>query len=120
VNKQGKMVVVLAVPTGTSDAAQNLLLYSTRTLDLPPKQTTTREVSTQTPLPTTPEIPTLEPSSTPANAVEGEPTHSQGETDQNETSGRVSPFTMALLPVALLLLSVLGIVIRRAIRDKDR
>jgi hypothetical protein len=122
VNKQGKIVVVLAVPTGASDAAESLLLYSTRTLDFPPKQTTTQEVSTQTPLPPTPTpaIPTLEPSSTPANTVESEPTNSQGKTDRNETNGRISPFTMALLPVALLLLSVLAIVIRRAIRDKDR
>jgi hypothetical protein len=39
VNKEGKMVVVLVVPTGTGDALERNLLYSTRTLKLPPKQT---------------------------------------------------------------------------------
>jgi len=122
INKQGKMVVVLAVPTGASGAAKTLLLYSTHTLELPPNQATTQEVSTQTPLPPTltPEIPTLEPSSTPANTVDIEPTNPPGETDRNEASGRISPFTTALLPVALLLLIVLGIVVRQVVRVNDR
>jgi hypothetical protein len=42
VNKQGKMVVVLAVPTGASDAAERTLLYSTRTLELPDPTATMR------------------------------------------------------------------------------
>jgi hypothetical protein len=122
INKQGKMVVVLAVPTGASGATETLLLYSTHTLELPPKQTTTQEVSTQTPLaPTlTPAIPTPEASSTPANTIDSEPTNSQGATDPNEANGRLSPFTMALLPVALLLLIVLGIVVRQVARVNDR
>ena len=43
VNKQGKMVVVLAVPTGAGDVAERTLLYSSRTLELPPKQTAIQE-----------------------------------------------------------------------------
>jgi hypothetical protein len=121
VNKQGKMVIVLAVPTGASDAAESLLLYSTRTLELPPKQTTTQQAPTQTLLPPTltPATPTLELSSTPASAVDTEPVSSPGQTDSNETNDRMSPFTIALLPVALLLLIVLGIVIRRDARVED-
>jgi hypothetical protein len=122
VNKQGKMMVVLAVPTGTGDAAERTLLYSTRTLELPPKQTAIQDVPTQTLLPPTltPATPAPERSSTPASTVDSEPADSQGQTDRNETNDRISPFTMALLPVALLLLIVLGIVIRRAAQAKDR
>ena len=122
VNKQGKMVVVLAVPTGAGDAAERILLYSTRTLELPPRQTAIKEVPTQTLLsPTlTPVTPTPERSSTPASTVDSEPANSQGQTDRNETNDRISPVIMALLPVALLLLAILGIVIRRAARANDR
>ena len=122
VNMQGKMVVALAVPTGASDAAETLLIYSSRTLNLPPQQTTTQELSTQTPLPPTltPAIPTPKPSSTPENTVDSEPTDSQAETDRNETNNPISPFIMALLPVALLLLIVLSTVVRQFARVKDR
>jgi hypothetical protein len=122
VNKQGKMVVVLAVPTGAGDAAERTLLYSTRTLELAPRQTAIKEVPTQTLLsPTlTPVTPTPERSNTPASTVDSGPANSQGQTDRNETNNPLSPFTIALLPVALLLLIVLGIVIRRAARANDR
>jgi hypothetical protein len=122
VNKQGKMVVVWAVPTGAGDAAARSLLYSTRTFELLPDQTTIQGAPTQTLLPPTsiPATPTLEPSSTPANRVNSEPINSQGQTSSNATNDRTSPFTMALLPVAILLLSVLGIIIRQAARAKDR
>jgi hypothetical protein len=122
VNKQGKTVVVLAVPTGAGDAAERTLLYSVSMLELPPEQTAFEEVPTQTLLPPTltPATPTAERSSTPVSTVDSEPTHSQGQTDRNEPSGRISPFTMALLPVVLLLLGVLGMMIRQAARVKDR
>ena len=124
VNKQGKMVVVLAVPTGAGNAAERILLYSTRTLKLPPKQTAIQEVPTQPLLPPTltsiPATPAPERSSTPASTVDSEPANSQGQTNRNEINDRISPFTTALLPVALLLLSVLGIVIRRATRNEDQ
>jgi hypothetical protein len=122
VNKQGKIVVVWAVPTGAGDAAARSLLYSTRTFEPLPDQTTIQGVPTQTLLPPTltPVTPTLESSSTPANTVNSEPINSQGQTSPNATNDRTSPFTMALLPVAILLLSVLGIIIRQAARAKDR
>jgi hypothetical protein len=121
VNKQGKMVVVLTVPTDAGDTAERTLLYSTRTLELPPAPTASREVPTQTLLPPTltPATPTPEPL-TPVSTVDSEPTNSQGKTDGNATNGQISPFTMALLPVALLLLSVLGIMIWQSARVKDR
>jgi hypothetical protein len=122
VNKQGKMVVVLAVPTGEGNEAETKLLYSSRTLKLPPEQAAIQEGPTPTLLPPTltPATPTPEGSSTPASTVDSEPTNSQAQTDLNETNDRTSPFTMALLPVALLLLVVLGIMIRRVAQLKDR
>ena len=122
VNKQGNLMVILAEPTGEGDIAERTLLYSTSTLKLPPKQTAIQEFPTQTVLPPTltPATPTPEISSTPVGTVDSEPTNSQGQTDGSESNDRVSPFTMALIPVALLLLGVLGIVIRNAARFKDR
>jgi hypothetical protein len=125
VNKQGKMVVVLAVPTSGGNAAEKSILYSTRTLELPRTQTATENAPTPTRLPTTvatvvPATSTPEYSLTPVTTVEGEPTNPQGKTDRNESNDSISPVTIALLPVALLLLSVLGIAIRRSIRDQDR
>ncbi len=122
VNKQGKMMVVLAEPAGGGDVAQRTLLYSTRTLELPPKQTAIQEIPTQPLLRPTlaPATPTPERSSTPASTVDSEPANSQGQTDRNETNDPISPFIIAILPVALLLLGVLGFVIRRAAQVKDR
>lgn len=122
VNKQGKMVVVLAVQTSAGDTAERMLLYSTRTLDLPAEQIAIQEVPTQTLLPPTltPSTPSTEPSSSPASTLISEPTRSPGQTDRIETNDPITPFTMALVPVAILLLSVLGIMIRRASQAKDR
>ena len=122
VNKQGKMMVVLAEPAGEGNAAERTLLYSTRTLEFPPNENPTQDTPTQTLLPPalTPATATPEPVFTPANTVNSEPTSSQGQTDRNETNNPISPLTMALVPVALLLLSVLGIMIRRANQVEDR
>jgi hypothetical protein len=122
VNTQGKMMVVLTGPTGEGDVAERTLLYSTRTLELPPEQTAIQAVPTETlSSPTiTAATSTPEHLSTPASTVESESANSQGQIDRAETNDPISPFIMALLPVALLLLTVLGIVIRRATRVKDR
>jgi hypothetical protein len=122
VNKQGNIVVVMSVQTGANDATGGLLLYSTRTIKLPSTQTETQEVPTQTLLPPTlsPATPTAEVSPTLASTDDSDPTRTQVEKDVNENNDRISPYTIALLPVALLLLSVLGIMIRRASRGEDR
>ena len=119
VNKQGKMVVVLAVPTAEGKTAEVNLLYSTRTLKLPPEQAATKQVPTQTLLaPTfTPTAPTPELLLTPTAPAENQSVN-QDQTNRVETTNSISPFTIALLPVALLLLGVLGIVIRRITREK--
>jgi hypothetical protein len=122
VNKQGKMVVVLAVPAGDGDSVEKNVLYSTRSVELPPKQTSIKNVLTQTLMTPTsiPVTPTPVRSPTPVSTVDSEQTNSQVQIDPSETNSRISPFTMAILPVALLLLSVLGFVIRQAVRAKDR
>ena len=122
INKQGKMLVVLAEPTGEGDVTGMSLLYSTRTLELPTQQTAIKETPTKTLLsPTlTPVTPTAQRSSTLVSTIESVPTNSQGQTDRTETNDPISPLAMALLPVALLLLSVLGIVIRRVAQAKDQ
>ena len=122
INKQGKMLVILAEPTGEGDVAEMNLLYSTRTIELPPQQTTIKEIPTQTLLPPTltPATATSENLSTPVSTIESEPTKSQEQTGRTETGNQISPLAMALLPVALLLLSILGIVIRRVAQAKDQ
>jgi hypothetical protein len=121
VNRQGEMVVVLAVPADADDSLASSLLFTTHTVKLPSKPSGIQDAPTQTLLPPTltPATSTPERSLVPASTVESEPARSQGQTDQNETNARISPFTMALLPVALLLLGVMGFVIRRARRNHD-
>jgi hypothetical protein len=121
VNRQGKMMVVLAERTGESEVAERTLLYSTRALELPQKQTAIQEVPT-----TTQSSPTITPVTvtpelllTPTGSVDNQ-TASRDQMDHVETNDAISPWIIALLPVALLLLSVLGLMIRRAARVKDR
>ncbi len=122
INKQGNVVVVLSVPAGANNAGQSQLLFSNRTIKIPSTQTEIREVPTPTRLPPTlsPATPTTEALSTLAGTDDSEPTSPQDQTAENENNNRASPYTIALLPVALLLLSVLGIMIRRASRAEDR
>jgi hypothetical protein len=121
VNKEGKMMVVLAETTGQGDTAQRTLLYSTRTLELPQEPTESQEVPTKTQLPPTltPATSTPERLLTPTHSVDNLPTN-EGQPDPNETNDRISPFATAILPVALLLLSVLGVVLWQATRNKAR
>jgi hypothetical protein len=122
INKQGKLVVVLRKPIGEAVAGEWALLYTTRALELSTKQSTTQASPTQTLLPPTltPATATDEPTSTPASTIGSELSTSQDSMDSSETNNRFSPFTIALLPVALLLLSILGIALRQAARAKDR
>jgi hypothetical protein len=121
VNKQGKMMVVLAEETGGADVAQKTLLYSIRTLELPPTLIAIQKAPSQTLLPPTLTLatPTPEQLLTPSPSVDNW-TATPDQTDRNATNNRTSPFLMALLPVALLLVIILGIVIRRAAQAKDR
>ena len=122
VNKQGKMIVVWADPTDEGDAAESTLLYSTRTLELPSKQTTTQEVPTETPLSPTITAATSTPERllTPTALVETPIANLQGQEAGVNSRDPMNPFVRALLPVALLLLIVLGIVVRRANRVRDQ
>jgi hypothetical protein len=121
VNKQGKMMVVMAVPATQGEVGDMTIHYATRTLSLPPQPSVTQEVPTK---------PVLTPTSHPATATPAElltPTALTGNLspteDQNaqvEPNDRMSPFTSALVPVVLLLLGVMGYGVWRATRVKDR
>jgi len=122
INKQGKMIVILAKPTGEADGSAKTLFYSSLALELPRKQTITQEVPTQTPLPPTltPATLTPEPLATPTNMIEMKPTNPQGQTDRNQSNARLSPLAVALIPVVILLISALSIAIRQARRASDQ
>jgi hypothetical protein len=121
VNKQGKMMVVMAEQTSEANAAERTLLFATRTLELPQKQTAIPEIPTQTlSSPTlTPATASPEPLLTATTSVENQSV-AEGQTEPVETNDPITPFKAALIPVALLLLVVLGLVIRQAARLKDR
>lgn len=121
VNKQGKMMIVLEEPTGEGEAAESTLFYSTRTLDLPTEQTAVTEVPTATLLSPTITAATDTPEHLliPTASVDNQAVN-QGQVDSAESNNPITPFTMALIPVAVILLSVLAIVIRRAARAKGR
>ena len=116
VNQQGNMMVLLAKPMGQGDASPISLFFSTRTLELLPQQTSTEVALTPTlPAATSTPKPLSTPTTTPGN-----PSATPGQAARVETDGSVSPIMMALLPVALLLLVVLGVVFRRVNQTKDR
>jgi hypothetical protein len=121
VNKQGKLMIVLAEPAGDGDIPERTLRYSILTLGLPQKQTTTQNVPTEAlssptiPAPTATPEPLLSPT-----ALVDDQSVSQDQTAGAETNDPISPFAIALLPVAILLFSVLGIVIRQIARGKAR
>ena len=121
VNKQGKLMIVLAEPAGDGDIPERTLRYSIRTLGLPQNQTTTQDVPTEVlssptiPAPTATPEPLLSPT-----ALVDDQSVNQDQTDGAETNDPISPFAIALLPVAILLFSVLGIVIRQIARGKAR
>jgi hypothetical protein len=121
VNRDGRMVVVLAVPTGADDIVGRQLLYASRTLDLPPIPTTIQETPTQSPSPKyTPTTLPPERSLTPAATVGSGAAPLQGPTNRVNASDPITQLAMGLLPVALLLLTVLGVVALRAARVKAR
>jgi hypothetical protein len=122
VNMQGKLVVILAAPPEGGDATEKMLLYSTRTLELPSGRTATQAVPTEILSPSTPPATTSTPVGilTPTMTIDEGPADLEGQGESNAANRSASPFASALLPVALLLLSVLGIVIWRAASARNR
>jgi hypothetical protein len=121
INKQGKLMVVWAEPTGEGDVAQRTLLYSTRALKLPPEQTAIQDVPAETPaVPTTSAATSTPEHLVTSTASADTPAPMESQVQQVETNDGMSPLAMALLPVTLLLLGVLGIAIWRTGQAKDR
>lgn len=115
-------MVLLAMPTELDHGTQTGLFYSTRMLQQAPKQNTNQKNPTPTAaapalVPTTA---TAESLAIPTGTAASIPTNSPTQSVVNQPNGPSSPFAVALVPVALLLISILGIVIWRASRDKDR
>jgi len=121
VNKQGKMMVVVAEPTGEGDGAATTLRYATRKLEIPKQQTATQEVATKVPLTPTSIPVTATPAQllTPTALVDNR-SATEDPTVDVETNNRISPIVTAGIPLAVLLLSVMGFVFWRATRVKDR
>lgn len=121
-NQQRQMLVVMAVPPEVGSTAAQVLLYSTHALEPVRQSPAVQSSPTQTRVPPTriPPTPTIRSLPTPTGTIEAEPTITQGTTNPNEISSGISPVVMALIPVAVLLISVLGIVIRRATRNQDQ
>ena len=122
ISKQGELVVVLGKPAGEGQAAGRLLLYATRTLDLPSLQTPNQIIQPQSPPSPTysPATPPPELSLAPATPIASESTRPQGTIGRTTTSDPMDPFAIALIPVALLHLSLMGILVLRAARPKAR
>ena len=122
VNGEGTMVVVLALPADSGAETEGNLLYTTRMLGLPTEQSTIQNVPTEVPLTPTAISPTFTPEfvSTPPSTIDRGLTEPEAQTPGDESSDPISPFIIALVPVALLLLGVLGIMLRRSARVEDR
>jgi hypothetical protein len=121
-NMQGKMVVVMAIPMEADAAAAQTLFYSMHELEPTGKQPTGQPSPTPTRSPPTLTPPTSTPGNlpTPTAKIEVGPTSEPGNTNSNGISSGMSPVTMTLIPVAVLLISVLGIMIRRATRNEKQ
>lgn len=121
-NADGKMVVVLVLPTDAAEGKPRLLRYATRLLELPPRPATPQE--TPTPLPPSPAAasatPPPQPSPTLAATIATQSVGLQNPSDRSTASDPMTQFVVALLPVVIVLLTVLGIMTLRAVRFKAR
>lgn len=119
-SKQGKMVVLMAVPANTEETGERTLLFATRTLKLPPVEVAIQDIPSAPPSPTFVAVTaTPMPMLTPTAPAEYRIDNLHNEEGRVDTEGPLNLFLRALLPAALLLLSVLGIVIWRANRVRD-
>jgi len=122
VNKDGKMVVVLAMPTEQGVSLLRSLLYTVRALDLSPGQTMIQQTLTEsspslTNIQTTP---TAELSLAPALTVDSDSASLQSPTDRSEAGSPIDNLARFLLFAALILLGVLSILALRIARARPR
>ena len=120
-NAQGNMVLALEIQTEPGDGIESTLAFSTRRLNLVLEEPTDSGIATQTmPAPTLPApSPTLNSETITTAVIDAQPTDSQSTAGQDEAGNQLSPYLIAIVPVALLLLTVLAIVIRRTVKNKD-
>jgi hypothetical protein len=122
----GSLVAVMAIPAGADDVAGQVL-YTTRTLELPPGQTDGQPTAaasppTEAPAAPTPTqaMPTVQVSATPAATVVARLVLTPAATDETSANSALTPFVMAVLPAGLLLLAVLGVAALRMVRTRAR
>jgi hypothetical protein len=122
INQRGEMMVVLAEPMDEGNAAERTLWYSTRMLELPAAQTETQETPTKVLSSPTTTVPTSTPEYflTPTASIDTPSANPAGQGNRLDTREPMNPLVGALLPVGLLLLSILGIVVWRVSRLRDR
>lgn len=122
ISNEGTMMAVVAKSADQGDASERTLLYATRGLESSLAGSPEQKDPTPTSLPPTLTVvtPTSAAEATPTLAVATAPTTLSVATGSPATTDRLSPFKIALVPVGLLLLSVLGLVLWQAARAKDR
>jgi hypothetical protein len=126
IKMDGKMVAIMAIPASPGDGAGQVL-YTARTLELPPSQVDSQATAvvppaTQSPgAPTqTQAVPPAEISPTPAATAVSRLTPAQVATDEASANNELTPFLLALLPVGLLLVVVLSLAALRTLRARPR
>jgi hypothetical protein len=126
VKADGKLVTVMAIPAGAGDVSSEVL-YTSRTLELPPSQGDSQPTAVA-PSPTealaaptrTEAVVAVVSTATPAATAAGALVPSPEAPGGTSTNGEFSPFLLALLPVGLLLLAVVGVASLRIIRSRPR
>jgi hypothetical protein len=115
VNSEGALVVVFSQPAATDDSAGDQLLYTARQLG-PPEVKGDSQATATAELPAATEVvSTVAPSSSPepTNVVEGTPTSAPTPPVEGPTRNPANPFMLGAVPVAVLLVLVLGIAVLR-------
>jgi hypothetical protein len=124
VSQEGDLVVVWAAPTGEDNSTESQLLFAARTLALPSGQTALAATPTQPALsPTQPAAAVaVEPTLTPAALANSQPTAALGSRtpEPGNASSSITKYAVALVPVGLVMLVVLGIVAVRVSRNVVR
>jgi hypothetical protein len=113
VNENGKMAVVMAASNSTSDAKEALLYFAARSIDLQPIEIKSQETPVQ--VVTTAEVTPPEPTPTVELTLAGLQTP-----NDLTTSSDLSTVSKVMIPVALLLIGVFGVVTVKAVRGRNR
>jgi hypothetical protein len=115
VNSDGKMVLVFSQPPATGALADGQLLYTTRQLNPPETKVDSQATATNEPPAPTQAVSTAAPSASPESAgvVAGTPTSAPNPQVAGSTHNPVISLMLGYVPVAALLVLVLGFAVLR-------